>query len=62
MCGASDNASYVRFGETKDKYLNQSLKHGTQMRHQNLHSDSVLVHTSYIGTGALLVPGFGTQP
>ncbi len=33
MCGASDNASYVRFGETKDKYLNQSLKHGTQMRH-----------------------------
>ncbi len=26
------------------------------------HSDSVLVHTGYIGTGAILVPGFRTQP
>ncbi len=24
-------------------------------------SDSVIVHTGYIGTGAILVPGFGTQ-
>ncbi len=23
--------------------------------------DSVLVHTGYLGTGAILVPGFGTQ-
>ncbi len=62
MCGAGDDASYVRFGETKDKYFNRSLKHGIEMRHQNLRSDSVLVHTGYIGTGAILVPGFGTQP
>ncbi len=61
-CGAGDDASYVRFGETKDKYFKRSLMHGTEMRHRNLRSDSVLVHTSYIGTGALLVPGFGTQP
>ncbi len=52
---AGDDASYVRFGETKDKYFNRSLRHGTEMRHQNLRSDSV--HTSYIGTGAILVPG-----
>ncbi len=32
------------------------------MRHRNLRSDSVLVHSGYIGTGAILVPGFGTQP
>ncbi len=57
-----DNASYIRFGETKDKYFNRSLRHGTEMRHRNLRSDSVLVHTGYIDTGALLVPGFGTQP
>ncbi len=55
-----DDASYVRFGETKDKYFNSSLRHGTEMRHQNLHSGSV--HTSYMGTCAMLVPGFGTQP
>ncbi len=30
------------------------------MRHRNLRSDSV--HTGSIGTGAVLVPGFGTQP
>ncbi len=40
-CGAGDDASYVRFGETKDKYLNRSLRHGTEMRHRNLRSDSV---------------------
>ncbi len=40
-CGAGDDASYVRFGETKDKYLNRSLRHGTEMMHRNLHSDSV---------------------
>ncbi len=57
-----DDSSYVRFGETKDKYLNQSLRHGTGMRHRNMRSDSVLVHTGYIGTGAILVQGFGTQP
>ncbi len=55
-----DGASYVRFGETKDKYFNRSLRHGTEMRHRHLRSDSV--HTGYIVTGALLVPGFGTQP
>ncbi len=32
------------------------------MWHRNLRSDSVLVHTGSIGTGAILVPGFGTQP
>ncbi len=32
---------YVRFGETKDKYFNRLLRHGTEMRHQNLLSDSV---------------------
>ncbi len=32
------------------------------MRRRNLRSDSVLVHTGYTGTGALLVPGFSTQP
>ncbi len=31
-----------------------------QAWHRNLRSDSVLVHTGYIG--AILVPGFGTQP
>ncbi len=50
-----DDASYVRIGETKDKYLNRSLRHGTEMRHRNMLSDSVLVHTGYIGTGAILV-------
>ncbi len=59
-CGAGDDASYVRFGETKDKFFNRSLRHGTEMRHRNLRSDSV--HTGSIGTGAVLVPGFGTQP
>ncbi len=38
---AGDDASYVRFRETKDKYLNLSLRHGTEMRHRNLRSDSV---------------------
>ncbi len=61
-CGAGDDASYVHFGETKEKYFNRSLRHVTEMRHRNLGSDSVLVHTGYIGTGALLVPGFDTQP
>ncbi len=42
------DASYVRFGETKEKYFNRSLSHGTEMRHQNVHSDSVLVHTGYM--------------
>ncbi len=60
--GAGDDASYVRFGETNDKYFNRSLRHGTEMRHQNLRSDLVLVHTGYIGTGAILVPGFYNQP
>ncbi len=50
-CGAGDDASYVRFGETKDKYFNRSLRHGTEMRHRNMHSDSV--HTGSIGTGAV---------
>ncbi len=36
-----DDASYVRFEETKDKYFNRSLRHGTEMRHRNLCSDSV---------------------
>jgi len=62
MCVAGDDASYVRFGETKDKCFNRSLRHGVEMRHRNLRSDSVLEHTGYIGTSALLVPGFGTQP
>ncbi len=44
-----EDASYVRFGETKDKYLSRSLRHGTEMRHRNLRSDSVLVYTGYIG-------------
>ncbi len=26
-----DDASYGRFGETKDKYLNRSLRHGTEI-------------------------------
>ncbi len=59
-CGAGDDASYVLFGETKDKYFNRSLRHGTEMRHRNLRSGSV--HTGSIGTGAVLVPGFSTQP
>ncbi len=61
-CGAGDDASYICFGETTDKYFNRLLSLGTEMKHQNLRSDSVLVHTGYIGTGAILVPGFGTQP
>ncbi len=40
-CGAGDDASYVRFGETKEKYFNRSLRNGTKMRHRNLRSDSV---------------------
>ncbi len=47
---------------SKYKYFNRSLRHGTKMRHRNLRSNSVLVHTGYIGTGAILVPGFSTQP
>ncbi len=62
MCGAGDDDAYVRFGETMDKYFNRSLGHGNEMRHRNLRSDSVLLHTGYIGTGALLVPGFSTNP
>ncbi len=58
MCGAGDDASYVRFGETKDKYFNRSLGYGTEMRHRNLRSDLVLIHTGYIGTRAILVPCF----
>ncbi len=61
-CRAGDDATYVRFGETKDKYFHRSLRHGTEIRHRNLRSDSVLVHIGYIGTGAILVPRFGTQP
>ncbi len=30
-CGAGDDASYGRFGETKDKYFNRSLRHGTEI-------------------------------
>ncbi len=45
-----------------DKYLNRLLRHGTEIWHRNLRSDLVLVNTRYIGTGAILVPGFGTQP
>ncbi len=51
-CGAGDDASYVRFRETKDKYFNRSLRQGTEMRRRNLRSDSVIVHTGYTGTGA----------
>ncbi len=61
-CGAGDDASYVRFGETKENYFNQSLRHVTEMRHRNLRSDSVRYIPVSIGTGAMLVPGFGTQP
>ncbi len=48
-CGAGDDASYVRFGETKDKYLNRSLRHGTEMRHRNL----IRFHRyrGHVGTG-----------
>ncbi len=28
---AGDEASYVRFGETKNKYFNRSLRHGTEI-------------------------------
>ncbi len=59
MCGAGDDASYVQFGETKDKYFNRSLRHGTERRHRYLRSDSV--HTGSIGTGVMFL-GFGTQP
>ncbi len=38
------------------------LYYPIQAWHWNLRSDSVLVHTGYIGTGAILVPGFGNQP
>ncbi len=30
-CGAGDDVSYVRFGETKDRYFNRSLRHGTEI-------------------------------
>ncbi len=60
MCSGGDDASYVCFGKPEDKYLNRSLRHGTKMRHRNLHSNSVLVHTGYLGTGAkLAVPFLG---
>ncbi len=48
-CGAGDDASYVCFEEIKNNYFNRSFWHGTEMRHRNLRSDSVLVHTGYIG-------------
>ncbi len=54
-CGAGDDASYVRFGETKYKYFNRSLRHGTEMRHRNLRSDSVPNrfhrYRCHVGTG-----------
>ncbi len=59
---ASDDASCICFRETKDKYFNRSLRHGIEMRHWNLHSDSVLVDTGYIGTGAILVPVLVPNP
>ncbi len=40
----------------------QIFKAIAQAGHRTLRSDSVLVHTGYIGTGAKLIPGFGTQP
>lgn len=42
------------FQGTKEQIF--QLKHGTEIRHRNLHSDSVLVHTGSI------ILGFGTQP
>ncbi len=61
-CGVSDDASYVRFGETKDKYFEPIA----QAWHRNEAPKSAFwfgsVHTGSIGTGAVLVPGFGTQP
>ncbi len=54
-CGAGDDAAYVRFGETKYKYFNRSLRHGTEMRHRNLRSDSVPNrfhrYRCHVGTG-----------
>ncbi len=50
------DASCVRFGETKEKYFNRSLRHGTEIL--VLGSSTYRLH----GTGALLVPGFCTQP
>ncbi len=47
---------YVCFGEKN------IFKPIAQEWHRNLRSDSVLVHTGYMGTGAILVPGFSTQP
>ncbi len=31
MCGAGDDASYICFGETKDKYFNRSLRYRTEI-------------------------------
>ncbi len=45
--------------EPDGKYFNRSLRHGTEICFL---SNLVLGHTGYIGTGAILVPGFGTQP
>ncbi len=53
-----DDASYVRFWRING----QIFPPIAQAWHRNLRSDSVLVHTGYIGTGAMLVPGYGTQP
>ncbi len=52
------DASYVRFGKTFQPI--------DQAWHRNEAPKSAFwfgsVHTSYIGTGAISVPGFGTQP
>ncbi len=51
---------YVCFGETKDKHLNRSLRHGTEMRHRNLRPDSVrYIRFRYPTLGG--AGGFGDQ-
>ncbi len=55
-CGAGDDSSYVRFWRNKG----QIFQPIAQAWHRNLRSDSV--HTGSIGTGVMLVLGFGTQP
>ncbi len=41
----------------------QIFKSMAQAWHRNeAPKSAVLVHTVYMGTGAILVPGFGTQP
>ncbi len=47
---------FTSVSEKQRTYFNRSLRHGIEMRHRNMRSDSALVHTGYIGLHRVSVP------